>query len=430
MEARYAAFYSCHAEAFRLSIRTVQSIQTLYQKDHRQVAEAIERYVRQQRLPPGARLPSERTLAKRLGVTHGMVRLANDLLESRGLVRREHGRGTFLSDWKPSHQRLHRRIGLLIVDRPEDQRGRFYYQNLVAGIQDAAKRHGYEILLDQMRTEEMLQGKFPRMLLDRTVDAVVLDGRTRSHHVTYLRDQGFLAICTGDTPLGWNAPQIRFNMEQFGQSLVKPLLEAGREPVWLDADPTNADYFSGQELFRGYAGAMQARPGGGTGLNLCLIEEETAGQVAHLLAARGLAKAALITQSPHWPLVLEHLQKLTPDAGSLWIVPLPMEHLAFPMPNPNCARWTKLLDVNETAALTIERLIELLEGRADAFRSISIEFDCRIKERSPHLLMDLELRHEDPAHAFALHQYANGVTWQPHDSEPKRRNTADSITMR
>ena len=213
-------------------------------------------------------------------------------------------------------------------------------------------------------------------------------------------------------------------MEQFGQSLVKPLLAAGREPVWLDADPTNADYFSGQELFRGYAGAMQARPGGGTGLNLCLIEEDTTEEVARLLAARGVANAALITQSPHWPLVLEHLQKLTPDAGSLWIVPLPMEHLAFPMPQPNCARWTKLLDITEAAALTIERLIELLEGRTDAFRSISIEFDCRIKEWSPQLLMELDLRHEDPAHAFALHQYANGVTWQPHVSGTTRHKTA------
>ena len=45
---------------------------------------------------PGSRLPTERQLADELGVTRTMVRHALGLLEARGLVSREVGRGTFL----------------------------------------------------------------------------------------------------------------------------------------------------------------------------------------------------------------------------------------------------------------------------------------------------------------------------------------------
>ena len=46
--------------------------------------------------PPGTRLPTERHLARELGVTRTAVRLALSYLEAEGRVSREVGRGTFL----------------------------------------------------------------------------------------------------------------------------------------------------------------------------------------------------------------------------------------------------------------------------------------------------------------------------------------------
>jgi DNA-binding GntR family transcriptional regulator len=42
------------------------------------------------------RLPSERALAEELGVAYGTVRHAMEVLEADGIVRRVHGRGTFV----------------------------------------------------------------------------------------------------------------------------------------------------------------------------------------------------------------------------------------------------------------------------------------------------------------------------------------------
>jgi GntR family transcriptional regulator, uxu operon transcriptional repressor len=64
----------------------------------RQLAEVILADSRQAGLGPGARLPTERELAARLGTPRTSVRRALALLEAEGRISREVGRGTFLRD--------------------------------------------------------------------------------------------------------------------------------------------------------------------------------------------------------------------------------------------------------------------------------------------------------------------------------------------
>ena len=63
----------------------------------RQLAELILAESERAGLRPGARLPTERRLAADLGVTRSGIRLALAALEADGLISREVGRGTFLS---------------------------------------------------------------------------------------------------------------------------------------------------------------------------------------------------------------------------------------------------------------------------------------------------------------------------------------------
>jgi DNA-binding FadR family transcriptional regulator len=65
---------------------------------HRQLAELILAESGRAGLRPGARLPTERRLAADLGVTRSGIRLALAALEADGLISREVGRGTFLSE--------------------------------------------------------------------------------------------------------------------------------------------------------------------------------------------------------------------------------------------------------------------------------------------------------------------------------------------
>lgn len=63
-----------------------------------EVAQRLETAILEGRLQPGERMPSERTLSAKLGVSRPVLREALRVAESRGLVVIEHGRGTFVAD--------------------------------------------------------------------------------------------------------------------------------------------------------------------------------------------------------------------------------------------------------------------------------------------------------------------------------------------
>lgn len=71
-------------------------------------------------LAPGQRLPPERELCARLGVSRTVVREALNLLEARGLISIEHGRGAVVSGGSPGAVRDS--LGLLLRVRPKTLR--------------------------------------------------------------------------------------------------------------------------------------------------------------------------------------------------------------------------------------------------------------------------------------------------------------------
>lgn len=60
--------------------------------------DAIKDFIVASRLAPGDRLPSESDLARSLDVSRNIVRQAVSSLETLGMVRVEHGRGTYVAD--------------------------------------------------------------------------------------------------------------------------------------------------------------------------------------------------------------------------------------------------------------------------------------------------------------------------------------------
>ena len=68
-------------------------------------------------LDPGERLPPERELCSRLGVSRTVVREALNLLEARGLISIEHGRGAVVSGGGP--RAVRDTLGLLLRVQPK-----------------------------------------------------------------------------------------------------------------------------------------------------------------------------------------------------------------------------------------------------------------------------------------------------------------------
>lgn len=83
-------------------------------------AEQLREMVVSGGLAPGDRLPPGRELCGRLGVSRTVVREALNLLEARGLVSIEHGRGAVVGGGSPGAVRDS--LGLLLRVRPKTLR--------------------------------------------------------------------------------------------------------------------------------------------------------------------------------------------------------------------------------------------------------------------------------------------------------------------
>src|SRR4051795_3684976 len=88
----------------------------------KQIADRLRAAIVAGELAPGARLPSEQELIDTLGVARGTIRQAMNLLRSEGLVRTEHGRGSFVRERPPVRRLAHDRFA-----RRHRERGRAAY---------------------------------------------------------------------------------------------------------------------------------------------------------------------------------------------------------------------------------------------------------------------------------------------------------------
>ena len=104
----------------------------------KQIADALRTAIQTGALEPGARLPSEQELIDAHGVARGTIRQAVNLLRSEGLVRTEHGRGTFVRDRPPVRRLAHDRFA-----RRHRERGRAAY---LAELEAEGRRAQVDVL--------------------------------------------------------------------------------------------------------------------------------------------------------------------------------------------------------------------------------------------------------------------------------------------
>ena len=78
-----------------------------------QVVKQIRELIESGELKPGDRLPSERTLAGRLGISRPSVRTGLRILSAMGVLQSRHGSGTFMSSGPPVESQLLRLLAAL-----------------------------------------------------------------------------------------------------------------------------------------------------------------------------------------------------------------------------------------------------------------------------------------------------------------------------
>src|SRR5438132_13230505 len=147
---------------------------------HMQLMTYFRERVLDGRLPAGTRLPTDGELAVQYQISRDTVRQALALLAGEGLIERVQGRGTFViqppSNGSTVAQLKQKQIGLVLNRTFRTQ----LTMNLLVGVEQAAKLHGYNVSFTYSEGEQEQQA--------RDID------RLRANHVL-----GLIIWPTGDT---------------------------------------------------------------------------------------------------------------------------------------------------------------------------------------------------------------------------------------
>lgn len=395
------------------------------------VAERIERLIRHRKLRAGDPLPSEREMAELLRVPYSTVRLANNHLSRKGTIHKHHGRGTFVAAARQKRQgkQLLHRLGLLYADTGDPSSSlSTYSQRLTFAIQTEAHRAGYEVLIEQLRTEELLDGKIPEMVRRRSVDAVLLDGPVRAHHVEFLEDHAMPYVVIGNCPLDVTIPQIRVNAERLVFEICRELFRAGYNPVWFDLDLPAADrWHTGMEMFRGYEAAVKQFGQKQCSLHLCPIDPKRMSDTVSMIRRAGMENAAVLVQNWSAPMLPSALAMHGCEPNGLLIVPMPFGTLNGVFGTGRVAEWSRYFRDEDLPAKAVQTLIPVLEGKTDQFHSLVQTPTCKLSRLEPLPRLELE-SHWKVLDAFGRESFGQGYIWRHLDGDHASKSVTDAST--
>ncbi|AKU16384.1 GntR family transcriptional regulator [Luteipulveratus mongoliensis] len=116
---------------------------------------------------PGAKLPTEKELVTRSGLSLTTVRRAFDELAEQGLVVRRQGAGTFVAE-RTTPPRVRRTVGVLVPSTTQ------YYPSVLAGIESALSAASARLVLACSQYDGAREDTDIASLLDSDVDGLLL----------------------------------------------------------------------------------------------------------------------------------------------------------------------------------------------------------------------------------------------------------------
>lgn len=192
---------------------------------------SISTAISEGRILPGDALPPEKTLSAQLNVARNTVRQALQDLEQEGLLKRIHGKGTFVSEDALSRLREGSENGLslyaLIV--PEAQSD--FYSSLLYGFDDAAYKQQHQVIICSTDNNLDKQAQVILSLMDKRVAGVTIvpatTPSTPAYHIRQLQQQGIpVVLCHRGVP-GVQAPLLSMPYREIGRCAAEAAIRHG-----------------------------------------------------------------------------------------------------------------------------------------------------------------------------------------------------------
>lgn len=171
----------------------------------------------------GSALPSENSIAEQLQVARSTVRQALAELEKDGLVRRVHGKGTFVHE--DARSRLTKGPDLFALIVPETETG--FYPSLQRSFEAAAAELHNQVIVRNTGNDIDRQGNAILQLIDLQVAGVAIvpttNPKTPVFHIRQLQKHGIPVVCCSRPIEGGTAPLLGIPFEEVGHQAGEAL---------------------------------------------------------------------------------------------------------------------------------------------------------------------------------------------------------------
>lgn len=131
-----------------------------------QIKENIVEMIEEGNLKEGDKLPSESALQKKFSSSRHTVRSALAELELEGIIYKEHGLGSFVSDQKNNYKT----IGVITTYLSE-----YIFPTIIRGIEYEITKSGYTLILASTDNNIELEEQALKMMMSRNVDAIIVE---------------------------------------------------------------------------------------------------------------------------------------------------------------------------------------------------------------------------------------------------------------
>lgn len=219
---------------------------------HVQLRELLADGIRRGEWPVGAQLPSIRDLIERHDVSLPVVRMALDALAETGVIRTEHGRGSFVV--RVPEGGTMRLVLFLLCNR---SRLDPFFSRVLSGAERAASAAGCALVFRQIEPDDV--GGAARQLTALAVDGVVCSGDIDDESYRALMASGLpFALAGGLYRQQPAPPEVRIignDNFQGGRLATDHLLAAGHRRIGLITGPVVGRHWKLRRL--GYEAALR-----------------------------------------------------------------------------------------------------------------------------------------------------------------------------
>lgn len=277
----------------------MNSIPAMYTK----IIQYIRDEIASGNLQPNQKIPTEMDLMERFAVSRATVIKALSELNSKGVIYRVQGSGSFVSDRRESGKKRNMRIISFITPFFDHEIDRFDEREMVRGIEKYSRENGHFLTLHFTEQNPQLEIETIRKCREEEVDGIILYPCVESDYVPLLNElivDNYPIVTLDNLLYGMAIPCVQTDNKKGGHLATKHLVDRGYDKLFFVTDQ-KIKVMSTNDRYFGFCAALKES------------RKELAGDsfvvLAHYLSGNGASKT--ITYEEHRDVYLKLIRDLT-----------------------------------------------------------------------------------------------------------------------